>query len=220
MKLLPRNLLIKTGPVDHADWNYRPILGVISRIRFNLVRKMLNGKVCPRLLELGYGSGVFLPELARHTNDLYGADIHHLNVDVEQRLASFNLRAQLHACDIKSLPFPDGFFQCVVAVSVLEFVEDLTAACAEIKRVLAPDGFLLVITPGVSPVLDAGLRLLTGESAKRDFADRRERLLPTLKSNFEVAEERHAGAFFLNLYTGLKLKARRQVRTPEERIAA
>jgi ubiquinone/menaquinone biosynthesis C-methylase UbiE len=180
---------------------------------------MLRKRV-PRLLEIGYGSGVFLPELARHANELYGADVHTFHHEVERRLAQVDLKASLHSFDGKSLPFPDGFFSCIVAISVLEFIDDLNAACLELKRVLAPDGFLLVITPGASPLLDAGLRLLTGESAKRDFADRRERLIPTLKRNFAVAEERHFGAPFLRLYTGLRLLPVEQVRTPQERIAA
>jgi SAM-dependent methyltransferase len=219
MNLLPRDLLIRTGPVDHADWNYKPVLGPISRRRFHLVRSLLRKRV-PRLLEIGYGSGVFLPELARYADELYGADVHDLHQEVEQRLAKVDLTVRLCAFDGKSLPFPDGFFSCIVAISVMEFIDDLNAACAEIKRLLTPDGFLVVITPGASPLLDAGLRLLTGESAKRDFADRRERLIPTLKRNFAVADERHFGVPLLRLYTGLRLRPLEQVRTPEKTIAA
>jgi SAM-dependent methyltransferase len=214
MKLLPRDLLIRTGPVDHADWNYKPVLGPISRRRFHLIRAMLKKRV-PRLLEMGYGSGVFLPELVRYTDELYGADIHSFHREVEEQLTKVDLTAKLVAFDGKSLPFPDRFFSCIVAISVLEFIDDLNAFCSEIKRVLTPDGFLLVITPGASPLLDAGLRLLTGESAKNDFGDRRERLIPTLKRNFAVAEERHFGAPFLRLYTGLRLRPLEQVRMPE-----
>jgi len=215
VKLLPRKLLIKTGPVDHADWNYRPFLAKISRVRFSLVRSMLDGESCSRLLELGYGSGVFLPELALHTRQLYGADIHRHSGVVSRRLAALNLHAELHTCDTRALPFPEAFFQCVVAVSVLEFVDDLSAACREIKRVLTPDGILVVATPRISPILDVGLRLLTGESAKHDFSARREQVIPTLKKYFVVAEERTAGLLSLKLYTGLKLCPLPQVQTPQ-----
>jgi hypothetical protein len=40
--------------------------------------------------------------------------------------------------------------------------------------------------PGHSPVLDAGLKILTGNSASRDFGDRREQIVPTLHRHFIV----------------------------------
>ena len=51
---LPLEALIKTGPVDHADWNYKPLLGWIQRERFQLAQTLLPRKPVPRLLEIGY----------------------------------------------------------------------------------------------------------------------------------------------------------------------
>jgi ubiquinone/menaquinone biosynthesis C-methylase UbiE len=208
MKLLPQNLLIKTGPVDHADWNYRPILGPISRIRFRAIRAMLRDQKFPRLLEMGYGSGIFLPELAAHTDELFGVDVHQFAETVSVQLKKANHSARLCSSDGGSLPFPDHYFSCVVAVSVLEFVNDLDAACGEIRRVLTDEGVLLVVTPGSSPLLDAGLKLLTGESANRDFGNRRQNLIPTLLRHFSVREEHRLGLPFLPIYTALKLASR------------
>jgi ubiquinone/menaquinone biosynthesis C-methylase UbiE len=208
MKLLPKELLVKTGPVDHADWNYRPILGPISRTRFRAIGAMLRGQRFSRLLEMGYGSGVFLPELGAHTDELFGVDLHKFAPTVSEHLKKANLSAQLFSSDARSLPFPAHFFPCVVAVSVLEFVDDLDAVCCEIRRVLTADGVLLVVTPGSSPILDAGLKLLTGESASRDFGSRRQNLIPTLLRHFSVREEHKLGLPFLPLYTALKLGSR------------
>src|SRR4051794_37118264 len=69
IRLLPYRSLLKTGPVDHADWNYRPLLGWIMGRRFALFRKLLPAGKAGALLEIGYGSGVFMPELARHCNE-------------------------------------------------------------------------------------------------------------------------------------------------------
>jgi len=74
---LPEHDLRKTGPVDEADWNYRPVLNYISRQRFELVLELLDETPAHDLLEIGYGSGVFAPELARRTKSLWGIDIHH-----------------------------------------------------------------------------------------------------------------------------------------------
>src|SRR5258707_11683579 len=93
LRLLPEEILVKTGPVDHADWNYRPLLGSIQRSRFRLVLRLLDGERFARLLEIGYGSGVFLPELARRCDDLHGIDIH----DEPERVA-----ASLQKLDVKA----------------------------------------------------------------------------------------------------------------------
>jgi hypothetical protein len=65
MRLMRRNLLVKTGPVDFAEWNSRPLLGWISRQRFRLVVSLLPKAPIVRLLEIGYGSGIFLPASIR-----------------------------------------------------------------------------------------------------------------------------------------------------------
>lgn len=44
-------------------------------------------------------------------------------------------------------PWPDGFFDRVVAIHVLEHLRNLPAALAEIKRILKPGGFLDIVIP-------------------------------------------------------------------------
>lgn len=94
--LLPQDNLLKTGEVDHADWNYRPILGWIQRQRFNLIVSLLAKERVNRLLEVGYGSGVFMPELSDHCRELYGIDIHQKQASVNKVLAEFNVSAKLY----------------------------------------------------------------------------------------------------------------------------
>jgi SAM-dependent methyltransferase len=163
LRLLPEQALLTTGAVDHASWNYRPILGRIQRLRFDLVRLMLRGSRARRLLEIGYGSGVFLPELAQH-----------------------GVQAKFVCGTATQMPYESGFFQTVVAVSALEFIDDLAQACREIKRVLAPGGIFALVTPGHSPLLDLGLRIVTGASPRDDFQARRPQILPGLYREFVV----------------------------------
>ena len=206
MKLLPRRFLEKTGPLDYAEWNYRPLLGLISRSRFRLVLEMIRGRKFQRLLEIGYGSGVFMPELAEHADELWGVDIHSRTEAVSKRLQEFGTQVRLYTADVSSMPFPDWHFDCIVAISTIEFIDDLDAACNEIDRVLKQDGCFLVVTPTNSPIADAGLKLLTGNSANKDFGDRRSKLISTLRKHFCVCEERRFPAFSaVRLYTGLTL---------------
>jgi SAM-dependent methyltransferase len=49
--------------------------------------------------------------------------------------------------DGRRLPFPDGSFDTVLSVQVLEHTPDPAALLAEMARVLAPDGLLLLSAP-------------------------------------------------------------------------
>ncbi len=137
-----------------------------------------------RILEIGYGSGIVLPEYAARCSDLHGIDPHPYNREVTAALARHSIPATLVCGTAEVLPYAAGFFDRVVAVSAMEFIPDLAAACLEIVRVLAPDGRFLVVTPGHSRIVDLGLKLLTGISANQDYGDRRRQLLPTLLEYF------------------------------------
>jgi ubiquinone/menaquinone biosynthesis C-methylase UbiE len=208
-ELLPREALVKTGDVDHAAWNYDGLLGFVSRRRFGLVRSLLPKRRVGKLLEVGYGSGVFFPELAKHATELHGADIHSHPADVTAVLARAGIRVQLVTAPAEALPYPDGMFDVVVAVSTFEFVTDARLAINELARVLTPDGRVIVVTPGQSPLLDLALRVFTGESAEKDFGDRRKLVVPTLTR--EMRHERSAYfplPFPVPVYRALRLAKR------------
>jgi hypothetical protein len=62
---LPKRALLTASSVDHADWNYRPVLGRIQRIRFDLVRSMLRESQADRLLEIGYESNLLVETIGQ-----------------------------------------------------------------------------------------------------------------------------------------------------------
>jgi ubiquinone/menaquinone biosynthesis C-methylase UbiE len=211
LDLLPPEVLIKTGEVDHADWNYRPIVGSIIRMRCEQAASLIAEHRFRRLLEVGYGSGIFLPELAHHCDELYGIDVHRFSDNVGVILERFGVKAELATGDAAAMPYDDHSFDCIVALSVLEFVEDLDAACREFHRILTPGGRFIAVTPGFSPMADLGLRILTGKSARADYSGRRQRVIPTLLKYFDVLRRITVPRFaslFVNLYTVLELSPR------------
>jgi len=213
LTLLPSDSIVKTGPYDHADWCYEGLLGYIMRQRYELVRTMLSEDKVERLLEIGYGSGIFMPELGKHANQLFGADVHPHAQEVTSALARCGITADLRTADAAALPFPDQYFDIVVGVSSLEFIEDLNATCREIARVLKPNGALIVVTPGASPLLDFGLWLFTRQSAKRDFSGRRDFVVPALHRHFDsvnIIRFPKAVPSSLTIYRALKLRPRLQ----------
>ena len=77
------------------------------------------------------------------------------------------------AADAEQLPFADAVFQRVECDAVLEHVRDPVRVCGELRRVLAPGGYLHLVTPFCHPfheypkdyrrfTLD-GLKLLAGD---------------------------------------------------------
>ncbi len=209
MRLLSADLLVKTSPLDKAEWNFHPLLGLIQRRRFRLAASLLAGLHVGRLLEIGYGSGVFMPELAQYCDELFGSDIHQNAGPVTQSLARAAVTARLVPADAVHLPFRDASIDCIVSVSSLEYVEDFDTACMEMKRVLRPDGCLVVITPGHSPVVDLGLRILTGTQAQNEYGARRHRMVPTLLRHFQLSQQATVPSFsdsLVCLYRGLRLR--------------
>jgi SAM-dependent methyltransferase len=106
------------------------------------------------------------------------------------------------------LPFRTASFDTVLAVSSLEFVGALSRACREIRRVLKRGGVFIVVTPGHSPLVDAGLRILTGSKASQDFSDRRQKIIPTLLSYFTVDKRLNTPSVFgssVSLYNAFRL---------------
>jgi ubiquinone/menaquinone biosynthesis C-methylase UbiE len=208
MKLLPESALLRTSPVDHPHWNYRPLFRGVQRLRFRIMLALLGQEHFGRLLEVGYGSGVFMPELAAHCDELYGIDPHPLHQQVRANLALHGVKASLARGSAESLPYQSGFFDCVVTVSALEYVPAVDAACQEVRRVLAAGGTFAVVTPGATPLWDAALRVATAEGPSQ-YADRRQKVQPALRGHFRVAREirvPRAGGAALRLYTGLRLE--------------
>lgn len=210
IKLLPQEALIKTGPVDHADWNYKKgVLGTIIRKRFDLCISLMHNSKYKRMLEIGYGSGVFFPELSKRAEALYGIDIHEYHDSVKEALGNHGIESYLYSSSAEKLHFESHFFDAIVAISSLEFIPDLDEACQEIARVMSTDGRFYVITPGISPILDFGFNFLTGKSAKEDFNDRRERIIPTLQKYFEIKQHKAfpgIGIKAIDLYNAFELK--------------
>jgi len=212
-KLLPRNLLVETGPVDHAEWNYRPLVGRIIRRRNDLAARLLGSRRFDRLLEVGYGSGILMPQLASSSREVFGLDQHDRAADVAASLRRFGVSAHLVSGSATAIPFADGVFDAVVGLSVLEFVDDLDAACLEISRVMREDGVFACVTPARSPIADWGLRVLTGASASRDFGDRRSKVLPTLRRHFDVVQLQPCRSLWtagLKTYDSILLRRRAQ----------
>ena len=100
-----------------------------------------------RVLNVGIGDGAF-----EEASLALGADVHALDPSagaVDALRARLNLGERAQAGSAVQIPWPDGYFDAVVASEVLEHLDDATllAARDEFARVLRPGGRLLGTVP-------------------------------------------------------------------------
>lgn len=99
------------------------------------------------LLEVGYGSGVLIPEFLNHCDNYYGVDIHENHALVESEVKKGNPKIKIGFGNICNTEFEDGKFDCITALSVLEHIKEIDKAVGEIGRILKKDGFVIVGFP-------------------------------------------------------------------------
>lgn len=109
-----------------------------------------------RILDIGCGSGRHAAAAAgRGRVQVVAADSNPADLlQVRERLARDRVlagpppgRCRLLAADLIHLPFADAVFDLVICAEVLEHIPDHRAAMAELVRVLAPGGDLVVSVP-------------------------------------------------------------------------
>ena len=202
---MPRSARIRTSDVEPPAFN---VTYVIQRQRFGLILSLLPNRRFSRLLEIGYGSGIFLPELAQRCDELYGIDIHPHAARVLRNLRRHRVDAELLCGSASALPFNTGTFDCIVAVSCLEYMDSLDCVAREIKRVLRSDGSFVFVTPGNSFVIDLVAQITNGRSVRKHYGERRDSLIPTLKKSFVVQRELtipRTGRSLFTAYRGMRL---------------
>ncbi|MGH7126337.1 MAG: class I SAM-dependent methyltransferase [Stellaceae bacterium] len=122
-----------------------------------------------RVLEVGFGDGKLIPALLALEPDLAytGIDI---SPTMLAEATAFNRalvearRIDLRLGSVEAMPFADGAFDRAVSVNTFYFVPDPERALAELRRVLRPDGVLVVagITPEAAaelPITKHGFRV-------------------------------------------------------------
>ena len=145
IRLLPGNALLKTSRWDYSDWDYKFMIGHLLRKRFELATDLIGSKYFNRMLEVGYGSGIFQPTLDLYCQQLYGVDIHGHNENVELILQYNNVHTLLSKASVEDLPFENDYFDGLCVIHSLAFTHNLHRACEEMGRVLTQNGSIVIV---------------------------------------------------------------------------
>jgi SAM-dependent methyltransferase len=146
----------------------RSLLGCLYR-RFVLYSR-LNFHLRGKVLDIGCGIG----DMLSCRKNTVGLDVNPLNV-------AFCKKLKLNAYVMKPniIPFDDKSFDSVLLDNVLEHIESPSLLFKEIRRVLKPDGSLLIGVPGIKG--------FHSDSDHKVFYDERKLQALAKKNNFNVS---------------------------------
>jgi len=155
-----RQLDFDRETVEQAYDRWAPVYDLVFGGVFSKGRKaaiQATNKIGGRVLEVGVGTGISLPQYASHLR-IFGTDISEAMLrKAKRRVADLRLKnvEGLAVMDAEKLEFPDNSFDVVMAQYVVTAVPNPEKALDEFARVLRPGGELIILTR-VSA--DAGVR--------------------------------------------------------------
>lgn len=109
---------------------------------------LLPGRPGARVLDVGCGAGQVVGRLTQAGYEAHGVDVSEPNI---ARASRHSPHCRMY--DGRHLPFPDRHFAAVGALNVLEHVEEPEAFVAELVRVAAPGGRVVLSSPNFFRVL-------------------------------------------------------------------
>jgi phosphatidylethanolamine/phosphatidyl-N-methylethanolamine N-methyltransferase len=153
--MLPKKMNGARAPLDleavlsaYRRWapTYDVVFGAIFQQGRTAVARRINDLPCTRVLEVGVGTGLSLPLYSRDKR-VTGVDVSpEMLAQARKRISDERLDnvESLHEMDGENLQFADGAFDAVVASYVMSVVPHPQRCLAEMTRVCAPGGTILV----------------------------------------------------------------------------
>jgi ubiquinone/menaquinone biosynthesis C-methylase UbiE len=129
---------IKKNPLQ-AFWHKRRFVNISK------LAEKVNGKV----LDIGCADGTFTKIILEKTKakQIIGIDILEKVVNHASKRFKKNKKMKFQVADAHDLPFKDNSFEAVFCLEAMEHIINPKKVFKEIKRVLAPGGYLIVLVP-------------------------------------------------------------------------
>jgi ubiquinone/menaquinone biosynthesis C-methylase UbiE len=143
---------IPTGSIRDIRGKLFGHLNLLKRLQAKDIMKALNIQPRDLLLDFGCGSGYMTVEMAKVAQKAYGIDV----IDyIEKIQIPEKLKGQLEFIKTSGtrLPFLDNTFDKILASEVLPMIPDPTQFLSEMRRVLKPEGLLVIVNGGGHPTI-------------------------------------------------------------------
>ena len=124
---------------------------IVKRLFIDRLEKtfdLLPSQKIVNALDIGTGSGIFLPTLSQISENVYGVDLSKVIFFVNHMLEKQDINnVFLTMGDVTSLPYESSTFDLIVCLSLIEHVEDLHNAFSEMRRVMNDNSVLILGYP-------------------------------------------------------------------------
>jgi len=141
--------MVKIGASCQAPFKERASIPSLPSLRFTLLSFLLRSNLtADKLLDLGCGDGSLTIEVAKmvRANEVYGVDISDEALMVSAQRGITTKKLDLN---YDRLPFPDEYFDLVIAAEVIEHMENTDNLLNEAWRVLSSGGSAILSTPNI-----------------------------------------------------------------------
>jgi ubiquinone/menaquinone biosynthesis C-methylase UbiE len=112
------------------------------------VLEALDPRPGERILEIGCGGGALLPAIGAAVGSsgrVFGIDVSEDQIAAARRRCADQANIETAAVDVRRLPYAPGSFDAVVAVQVIEYLDDPGEALRALRRVVTDRGRAVVL---------------------------------------------------------------------------
>jgi len=119
--------------------------------QFKSVRSFIKGQgIKGKCLDVGCAFGSLLKRVSPHFDELHGCDISRFAI---KKATEKVPGADFRVADVgKGLPYPDGTFDCITAMDILEHTESFERSFGNMVRKLKGGGHLIFSVPMDNPI--------------------------------------------------------------------
>lgn len=137
--------LFDTWTDKYERWFATPVGRLVKRYESELLLELLAPLPGENILDVGCGIGIFTEDILRRGARATGVDVS-LPM-LSKAITRFRAANFTGLCaDMRDLPFADGSFDKVYAMTVIEFADDAGRVVAELDRVARKGGRVVVTT--------------------------------------------------------------------------
>lgn len=180
-----KGVLSPNGPDDPLAYYYNPLTARLYKDRISQALSLLNAQY-ESILEIGYGSGILMPTLVSIGKNVCGVDFTSDPGLVEANLKKVGVSVSLKKEDICNSKYADASFDLIVAISIIEHVENLEGLVKKIYALLRPGGHFLVGMPKVGGFMGAAFHVIGYHDIKQHHINDHAKFIAVSRGSFDL----------------------------------